>query len=257
MVNTREAEPPLDFSDREWAREDEFSAVWKDKLDAVFTDVAPYYDVASNWASLGMCKRWRRQFVATIGLEPGNKVLDVCAGTNGVGIQLLRRQPDITVVAMDRSAAMQEVGQRKAREAGFTIESVIGDVHVLPFPDDSFDIVTLQWASRHLKIMDVASEIRRVLKPGGRFHHNDMLRPRNKVVGALYGAYLKACVSMTALAFRSGPEAWSCRHYFVRAIEMFYSAEEFSQMLERVGFTDIVSRSAAGGLMASHTAVKG
>ena len=152
---------------------------------------------------------------------------------------------------------MQEVGQRQAREAGFAIESVIGDVHVLPFPDESFDIVTLQWASRHLKIMDVATEIRRVLKPGGRFHHCDMLRPRSKVVEALYGAYLKACVSMTALAFGCGPEAWSCRDYFVRAVKMFYSAEEFSRMLTQVGFTDVVSRTAGGGVVASHKAIKG
>lgn len=257
MFDMHEGVPPLDFPNREWVREDAFSPVWKEKLDAVFTDVAPYYDVASNWASLGLCKRWRRRFVAAIALNPGDKVLDVCAGTNGVGIELLRRQPDIAVVAMDRSAAMQEVGRRKAREAGLVIESVIGDVHELPFPDESFDVVTLQWASRHLKIMDVATEIRRVLKPGGRFHHCDMLRPQNKLVGALYGAYLKACVSMTALAFGSGPEAWSCRDYFVRSIEMFYSAEEFSQMLERAGFTDIVSHVAAGGVVASHKAVKG
>ena len=72
-------------------------------------------------------------------LNPGDKVLDVCAGTNGVGIELLRRQPDIAVVAIDRSAAMQEVGRRKAREAGLVIESVIGDVHELPFRDESFD----------------------------------------------------------------------------------------------------------------------
>ena len=257
MLNTREGEPMLDFPNREWVREDEFSTVWTEKLDAVFSDVAPYYDVASNWASLGLCNRWRRRFIATIPLKPGDKVLDVCAGTNGVGIELLRRQPDIDVVAMDRSTAMQEVGQRRAREAGFAIESVIGDVHTLPFPDESFDVVTLQWASRHLKIMDVASEIRRVLRPGGRFHHCDMLRPQSKIVEFLYGAYLKACVSMTALAFRSGPEAWSCRDYFVRAVKMFYSAEEFSQMLESVGFTNIVSHTAAGGVMASHKAVKG
>jgi demethylmenaquinone methyltransferase/2-methoxy-6-polyprenyl-1,4-benzoquinol methylase len=257
MLIRREADLALDFSNRECVRENEFSTVWNEKLDAVFADVAPYYDVASNWASLGLCNRWRRRFVATIDLNPGEKVLDVCAGTNGVGIALLRRLPDISVVAMDRSAAMQEVGRRQAREAGFAIESVIGDVHKLPFRDESFDAVTLQWASRHLKIMDVATEIRRILKPGGRFYHCDMLRPPSKVVEVVYGAYLKACVSMTALAFGSGSEAWSCRDYFVRAVKMFYSAEEFTQMLLRVGFTDVVNHSAGGGVVASHKAVKG
>lgn len=76
-------------------------------------------------------------------------------------------------------------------------------------------------------------------------------------MGTLHGTYLKACVSITALAFGSGSEAWSCREYFVRSVKMFYTAGEFSRMLEYVGFTDIVSRTAAGGIIASHKAVKG
>jgi demethylmenaquinone methyltransferase/2-methoxy-6-polyprenyl-1,4-benzoquinol methylase len=117
-------------------------------------------------------------------------------------------------------------------------------------------VVTLQWASRHLRVVDVFTEILRVLRPGGCFYHCDMLRPENRLVALLYGAYLKACVSTTALAFRSGSEAWSCRDYFVHAIELFYSAGELSELLERIGFSGVVCQSAAGGIVASHKAVK-
>ncbi len=244
----------LDFSSREMARNYEFCGVWQDSLDTVFADVAPYYDIASNFASLGLCARWRRRFVSAIDVEPGDRVLDVCAGTNGVGIELLRRQPDLEMVAMDRSAAMQAVGQRLARDQGFEIESVIGDVHRLPFPTASFDVVTLQWASRHLRVVEVFSEIRRVLKPGGRFYHCDMLRPENRLMEALYSAYLKACLSTTALAFGSCAEAWACRDYFVRAIKLFYSSRELTGLLQSLGFTDVVSRNAVGGTMAYHRA---
>lgn len=243
-----------DFSRRETERTSAFSKVWKNKLDAVFSDVAPYYDFASNVASLGLCARWRQRFVSAVGVRPGDRVLDVCAGTNAVGIGLLRRQPQAHVFAIDRSKAMQEVGRGLARANGFEIESVIGDAHHLPYPDDFFDVVTLQWASRHLRIVEVFSEVRRVLKPGGHFHHCDMLRPRSRPVQAAYSAYLKACVSMTALAFGSGPEAWSCRDYFVRAIEMFYSAEEISELLSQVGFDGITAQVEAGGILAYHRA---
>ncbi|MDH5412054.1 MAG: class I SAM-dependent methyltransferase, partial [Alphaproteobacteria bacterium] len=129
-------------------------------------------------------------------------------------------------------------------------------VHSLPFPDASFDVVTLQFASRHLRIVDVFSEVRRVLRPGGAFYHSDMLKPQNPMVATLYGGYLKACVSGTALAFGSGTAAWSCRNYFVRAIELFYSSAELTELLRQIGFSDVTSNNAPGGIMAWHRAIK-
>ena len=244
------------FLGREEKRKHAFSGIWGDELHAVFKDVAPYYDVASNVASLGMCITWRGKFLSAVDLKPGDKVLDVCAGTNAVGIGLLKKQPAARITAIDRSQEMQDVGQQLARANGMEIESVVGDVHRLPFPDNSFDVATLQWASRHLQIVDVFSEIRRVLKPGGRFHHCDMLRPENPVVQTLYSTYLKGCVSATALIFGSGKEARSCRNYFVEAIELFYSSREITAMLEHVGFSPVTAQDAMGGVMAIHRATK-
>jgi demethylmenaquinone methyltransferase/2-methoxy-6-polyprenyl-1,4-benzoquinol methylase len=257
MNNLSAGNIELDFSSREGARKREFSPIWRNTLNAVFADIAPYYDLASNVASLGLCDRWRQRLISSVEVKPGDAVLDVCAGTNAVGIGLLQRQPDIHVFALDRSEAMQEVGRELARSLGFQIESVINDAHELPFSDNSFDIVTLQWASRHLQVVDVFSEIRRVLKPGGCFYHCDMLRPEHKLVEMMYSAYLKACVSVTALAFRSGRDAWMCRDYFVRAVQMFYSSEELTELLATSGFSAVSSQSAAGGIVACHKAVKG
>lgn len=256
MDDMYESRIGLEFENRERARRDAFSPIWQNTLDAVFADVAPYYDLASDVASLGLCSRWRRHFTTAVEVGSGDRVLDVCAGTNGVGIELLKRQPDLNVFAIDRSAAMQEEGRRRAQARGFHIESFIDDVHVLPFPDASFDVVTLQFASRHLRVVDVFSEIRRVLRPGGSFYHCDMLRPENPLVASLYGGYLKFCVSGTALAFGSGAAAWSCRDYFVRAIDMFYSAAELTELLHRIGFDRVTSNSAPGGILAAHRAIK-
>jgi demethylmenaquinone methyltransferase/2-methoxy-6-polyprenyl-1,4-benzoquinol methylase len=125
-------------------RENLFSDVWTRELNDVFADVAPYYDRANYVASLGLWGWFRKCFLDTIALAPGQRVLDVCAGTNAIGMALLEREPRLEVHAIDRSAAMQAVGQQHARERGFHIESYIGDVHRLPFPDDHFDVVTLQ-----------------------------------------------------------------------------------------------------------------
>jgi len=246
--------PPI--ATREIAREERFNAVWTRELNDVFADVAPYYDRANYIASLGLWGWFLRQFMATVDIKPGERVLDVCAGTNAIGIALLEREPTLEVHAIDRSAAMQEVGRRSAEAKGFRIRSLIDDVHTLPYPDNTFDLVTLQFASRHLRIQRVAEEIRRVLKPGGRFYHCDMLRPGNRTVESLYYAYLRFCLWFTGFLFRSGPAALNCKEYFIQALQMFYSAQELSDMLEDVGFRDVTAKTVFSGMLGFHRAVK-
>ena len=244
--------PPVAM--REIAREQQFNDVWTKELNDVFADVAPYYDRANFVASLGMWDKFLREFMSTVDVRPGERVLDVCAGTNAIGIALLKREPTLEVHAIDRSAAMQEVGQRNAQALGLQIRSVIDDVHTLPYPDNHFDIATLQFASRHLRVRRVFAEIRRVLKPGGRFYHCDMLRPSNPVIEQLYYAYLRFCLNFTGFLFRSGPAALNCREYFINALQMFYSAPELSDVLEDLGYCKVSSKTVFAGEILSKNA---
>ncbi|HXZ93713.1 MAG TPA: class I SAM-dependent methyltransferase [Burkholderiales bacterium] len=246
--------PPLAV--REALREQRFNNVWTNDLNEVFADVAPYYDRANYIASLGLWGWFLRSFMATVDVKPRQRVLDVCAGTNAIGIALLEREPSLQVHAIDRSAEMQEVGRQRAAARGFTISSTIGDVHELPFPDNHFDVVTLQFASRHLRVKRVFSEILRVLKPGGHFHHCDMLRPRSRVVETLYYSYLRMCLAFTGLLFRSGPAALNCKKYFINALEMFYSADELSVVLRELGYVDVRASTLLYGMLGFHRAVK-
>ena len=246
--------PPLAM--REELRAQRFNNVWSVELNDVFADVAPYYDRANNIASLGLWGWLLRGFMSTVDVQPGQRVLDVCAGTNAIGIALLDREPTLHVHAIDRSAAMQEVGRQRAEAKGFHIASTIGDVHELPFPDNHFDVVTLQFASRHLRVRQVFSEIRRVLKPGGHFHHCDMLRPGNRTVERLYYAYLRMCLSFTGFLFRSGPAALNCKQYFINALQMFYSAEELSVVLRELDYVDVTAKTPLFGMLGFHRAVK-
>jgi demethylmenaquinone methyltransferase/2-methoxy-6-polyprenyl-1,4-benzoquinol methylase len=244
------------YREKENARQKAFESIWANDLDAAFCDVADYYEYANYYASLGLWNRLRHRFVSTIDIKPGHKVLDVCAGANAIGIDLLKRQPNLDVYAVDKSVDMQKVGRARAQSHGFKINSLMCDVHHLPFPDNCFDVVTIQWATRHLRVIKVFSEIRRVLKPGGCFYHCDMLRPTNKFVEEIYYLYLKACLSIIARAFRSGQASLKCRRYFIEAIRMFYSTEELSDMLSELGYSNIISNSVLGGTVAFHKACK-
>ena len=151
---------------------------------------------------------------------------------------------------------MQTVGQQRAAALGFQIKSTIGDVHKLPFPDHHFDIVTLQFASRHLRVREVFAEIRRVLKPGGRFYHSDMLRPRNPIVKKLYYGYLRGCLGVTSLIVGSGPAAVQAKQYFMDALELFYTAEDLSILLRELGFVEVRADTVFHGMIGFHRAAK-
>ncbi len=248
------APPPL--ASREAAREERFGNVWSNELNDAFADIARYYDRANEIAALGLWSSFLKRFMRTVDIKPQQKVLDVCAGTNAIGIALLKREPTLDVHAMDRSAEMQTVGQQNATALGLHIKSTIGDVHILPFPDNHFDIVTLQFASRHLRVREVFSEIQRVLKPGGHFHHSDMLRPRNVIVKNLYYAYLKTCLNFTSLIVGSSPAATKFKQYFIDALDLFYSAEELSIVLRELGYVDVTVDTVFYGMIGFHRAVK-
>ena len=246
------------FGQREKRRRSLFSRTWSELIPQVFKDVPRYYRFGNVVASFGLWELWVWQFVRTIELKPGYKALDVCAGTNDIGVRLLRKQPDISVTAIDRSKEMQEEGQIRARKYGVRIDSVIHDVHELPFADNSFDVVTLQAASRHLKLDKILPEIMRVLKPGGNFYHCDMLKPRNRLVEWLYLCFLRLSVAWTALIFGSTEESRNCRDYFRDSIANFYTAEELSEIFRLVGFTNVsCKKSIWGGMVGFHKSHRG
>jgi demethylmenaquinone methyltransferase/2-methoxy-6-polyprenyl-1,4-benzoquinol methylase len=151
---------------------------------------------------------------------------------------------------------MQTVGQQRAAEFGVQVKSTIGDVHALPFPDNHFDIVTLQFASRHLRVREVFGEIRRVLKPGGRFYHSDLLRPRNPIVKKLYYGYLKGCLGITGLIVGSGQAAVQAKQYFMDALELFSTSEELSILLRELGYSEVRADTVFHGMIGFHRATK-
>lgn len=245
------------FKEREQKRRSLFSQIWNELIPKVFEDVPQYYRSGNILASFGLWELWVWQFIRTIKLKPGDKALDVCAGTNDVGIRLLQKEPGITVTAIDRSKEMQHEGQKRAAKYGVQINSIIQDVHTLPFADNSFDVITLQAASRHLELDKVLHEILRVLKPGGHFYHCDMLKPSTRIVEWFYLRFLRVSVALTALVFGSTEASRNCGEYFKDAIHHFYTPEELSEVFKLVGFANVTcKKSIWGGMVGFHKSQK-
>ena len=247
-----------DLLKKENLRSHLFRDTWQNLIPAVFRDVPTYYDKGNAVASLGHCSRWSNTFATAIQrhLPQGARVLDVCSGTHDIPLRLFTIDPTLQVHAVDRSEHMTAEGQRRARERNLTIHARVCDAHVLPFADNSFDAVTLQFASRHLEIIRAFKEIHRVLKPGGIFCHNDMLRPASKVVEIPYLVYLRFSVWFTAMIFGSSAESKKCVGYFTNAIRHFYTPHELAVLLEGVGFASIESCHFLTGVLTYHISRK-
>jgi len=247
-----------EFLAREDLRSRLFGDVWRTLIPEVFRDVPAYYDQGNAVASLGFCSPWSETFADAIcrHVPAGAKLLDVCSGTHDVPLRLLARDPSLEIHTVDGSAHMTAEGQRRARERRLTICAQVCDAHALPFADNSFDAVTLQFASRHLEIVKAFREIRRVLKPGGIFCHDDMLRPASRVIEAPYLVYLRFSVWFTAKLFGSSAESLKCVDYFANAIHHFYTPREMSGLLEEVGFENLENKSFLTGVMSYHIARK-
>ena len=244
----------IEFLKNEDLRSRMFGDTWRTLIPKVFSDVPSYYDRGNAVASLGFCSRWSNRFTAAIlnDLPRGAKVLDVCSGTHDIPLRLLAADPTLEFHAVDGSSHMTAEGQRRARERNLTINANIGDAHLLPYPDNSFDAVTLQFASRHLEIVKALKEIERVLKPGGIFCHNDMLRPSSRMMEIPYLIYLRFSVWFTAKLFGSSPESLKCVTYFADAIRHFYKPSEFTLLLREIGFVDTETESFLTGVMSYH-----
>ena len=247
-----------DFLKKEDLRSQLFGETWRTLIPEVFRDVPTYYDKGNAVASLGTCACWSSIFAQAVHrhLPPGAKVLDVCSGIHEVPLKLLALDPTLDIHAVDGSPHMTAEGQNRARERKLTIHAQVCDAHVLPFPDNSFDAVTLQFASRHLEIIRAFKEIHRVLKPGGIFCHDDMLRPSSRIVEIPYLAYLRFSVWFTAKLFDSSAESMKCVGYFADAIRYFYKPRELDELLKGLGFVDIESRSFLTGVMSYHISHK-
>ena len=136
-------------------------------------------------------------------------------------------------------------------------EQLVGTAYSIPAADESFDTTLCTDVLEHLEDpMAAVGETTRVLKPGGHFYHCDMLRPANKIVESGYYFYLRFCLNFTALLFGSSTSAHGCKEYFINALRMFYSADEFSDLLRDVGFEEVLSQTMLGGTIGYHRSMK-
>jgi demethylmenaquinone methyltransferase / 2-methoxy-6-polyprenyl-1,4-benzoquinol methylase len=218
---------------------------------AMFDGVARRYDLANTVLSAGLDRRWRKRTRQCLELQPGQRVLDLAAGT-GVSTAELQRS-GAKAVACDFSLGMLHAGRvhKQRRHVRF----VAGDGTRLPFADGVFDAATISFGLRN--IVDVGSaleEMARVVRPGGRLVVCEFSRPVWRPLRVVYLNYLMRLLPWIARKVASNPDAYV---YLAESIRAWPPQAELARMIAAAGWTDVRYRNLTFGVVALHLAERG
>jgi demethylmenaquinone methyltransferase / 2-methoxy-6-polyprenyl-1,4-benzoquinol methylase len=236
-------------------------------VDDVFHKVARRYDLMNDLMSAGLHRAWKDALVTAINPptkgRPGRldekaerdfALLDVAGGTGDVSFRTIAAGGAGTrATVADINADMLAVGRERARERGLddAVTFVDANAEALPFPDKSFDAVSIAFGIRNVPRIDVAlSEMRRVLRLGGRFLCLEFSNVDVPGLDALYELYSFNVVPALGRAVVGDAEPY---RYLVESIRRFPRAHAFGEMMRAAGFARVTHRAMSGGIVALHS----
>ncbi len=223
----------------------------------VFHSVASRYDLMNDLMSGGIHRVWKRFTIELSGVRTGNAVLDIAGGTG----DLAARFSDIVgttgrVVLADINDSMLKVGRDKLLDNGRmgNLEFVQADAQYLPFPNDTFDCITIAFGLRNVTDKDRAlRSMLRVLKPGGRLLVLEFSKPDNPLLSKAYDTYSFKVLPIMGRLVANDADSYQ---YLAESIRMHPDQETLKEMMEEAGFSRCEFHNLTGGVVALHKGVK-
>jgi len=228
-----------------------------ERVKAVFDSVASRYDLMNDLMSLGIHRLWKRQAVELSGVRRGQRVLDLAAGTGDLSARFAGLVgAEGLVVLSDINAAMLEEGRGRMVDEGLVgnVEYALADAQQLPFPDDTFDCVTIGFGLRNVTDKQRALEaMYRVLRPGGRALILEFSKPVPKPLKTVYDPY---SFKLLPLMGRLVAKDEASYRYLAESIRMHPDQETLKGMMEQAGFERCEYFNLTGGIVAIHRGYK-
>jgi demethylmenaquinone methyltransferase/2-methoxy-6-polyprenyl-1,4-benzoquinol methylase len=232
----------------------------KASVKQMFNEISGRYDFLNHFLSLGIDRRWRARVTREIRNYAGPRIpefriLDVATGTGDLAIAMARLKP-ASITGIDIAGAMLAVGREKVARKG--LEAVISfreaDAEHIPFPDHSFDAVTVAFGVRNYEDLEQGlSEMRRVLKPGGLMLILEFSHPERFPFRQLYGFYSHRLIPLFGRLVSGSPHAYT---YLPESVAAFPSGADFLRIMNDTGLQELRQIALTSGIATLYTGEK-
>ena len=208
----------------------------KEQVSKMFDNIAKRYDLLNRLLSLGIDQYWRRRAIKKLGQGSPKEILDVATGTADVAIETAQRLQPQSIKGVDISKEMLAVGRVKVKKKGLqtVIELLDGDSEALPFPDQSFDAISVAFGVRNFENLEKGlQEMHRVLRPGGQLVVLEFSQPHIFPFKQIYNFYFQNILPLIGRITSGDQRAYS---YLYESVQAFPDGPEFKKVLQKIGF---------------------
>jgi demethylmenaquinone methyltransferase/2-methoxy-6-polyprenyl-1,4-benzoquinol methylase len=227
------------------------------KVAEVFHSVADNYDLMNDLMSAGIHRLWKRVAIEMSGVRSGHTVLDIAGGTGDLAAKFSRLVgPEGTVVLADINQSMLRVGRDRLIDRGISsnVRFAQSDAQHLPFPDNTFNLITIAFGLRNVTDKDMAlRSMLRVLKPGGKLLVLEFSKPNNVVLSKLYDSYSFNVLPKLGKLFANDGDSYQ---YLAESIRMHPDQKTLMGMMDSAGFANTNFHNMTGGIVAVHRGIK-
>lgn len=223
----------------------------------VFDSVASKYDVMNDLMSMGIHRLWKRFAIDLCGVRRGQKVLDLASGTGDLADRFAGQVgPEGLVLMTDINNAMLSTGRDRMIDRGHAgnLQYAQVNAEALPFPENSFDLITIAFGLRNVTDKDKAlASMYKALKPGGRALVLEFSKPTNKPLEKIYDVYSFSLLPKMGEIVANDAESY---RYLAESIRMHPDQETLKGMMENAGFERCDVHNLTGGIVAVHRGFK-
>lgn len=227
------------------------------RVAGVFHSVADNYDLMNDLMSAGIHRLWKHMTIEMSGVRKGHKVLDIAGGTGDLAAKFSKIVgSEGSVVLADINESMLKVGRDRLIDRGIT-ENVTfsqADAQYLPFPDNTFNVITIAFGLRNVTDKNMAlRSMLRVLKPGGKLLILEFSKPTSSLLAKIYDTYSFNVLPRLGKVFANDSDSYK---YLAESIRMHPDQSTLLQMLDSAGFGNTNFHNMTGGVVALHRGIK-